>query len=75
MNKPLHQPLVLTDEQMRAVRSATAVLRHTAKDRFLADLARALARHHPPLSDHAVLDAIHDLLGLVPVKNFMLRGD
>jgi hypothetical protein len=68
-------PLSLTDEQMRAVRTATAVLRHTARDRFLQDLAGELARLRYPLSDGDAQRAIHDLLGLVPVKNFMLRGD
>jgi hypothetical protein len=75
MNKPSRQPLALTDEQMRCVRSACSVLRHTARDRFLQDLAGELARLRYPLSDSDVQAAIHDLLGLVPVKNFVLRGD
>jgi hypothetical protein len=74
MNKSLRQPS-LSPEQMKAVRCAAATLRPSGRDAFLQDLARELARQRPPLSDHAVLDAIRHLLGLVAVKNFVLRGD
>jgi hypothetical protein len=74
MNRPLHQPLALTDEQARCVRTACSVLSYTARDKFLQDLAGELARRRYPLSDADVQDAVHQLLGLVPVKNFVLRG-
>jgi hypothetical protein len=77
MTKPMrqHQPPTLSPEQARCVRTACSVLRHTARDRFLQDLACELAKRRTPLSDADVQAAISDLLGLVAVKNFVIRGD
>jgi hypothetical protein len=69
MNKP-----ALTEVQQQAVRVALATLRHSSRDAFLQALAGELARHRYPPSDTDVKVAIRQLLGIIPLRNFV-AGD
>jgi hypothetical protein len=61
----------LTEVQQQMVLSALATLRLSAHDKFLLDLASALARCKQPVSDLDVKIAIRQLLGFVPVRDIV----
>ena len=69
MSRPLPY---LSDAQQKMVLAALASLRMTSHDRFLLDLASALA-HSPnqPVTDLDVRIAIRQLLGVVPIKDIV----
>jgi hypothetical protein len=69
MSRPLPY---LSDAQQRTVLAALASLRMSSHDRFLLDLASALA-HSPnqPVTDLDVRIAIRQLLGVVPIKDIV----
>jgi hypothetical protein len=62
MNAPLPQ---LTEAQRAQVQAACATLRLTTRDRFLLDLASALARCRQPPTDVDLRVAVRKLLGVV----------
>jgi hypothetical protein len=68
MSKPLPY---LTDAQQRQVLAALASLRLAGHDRFLLDLASAMARCPHPVSDLDVKIAIRQLLGIVPIRDIV----
>jgi hypothetical protein len=75
MNKPLHQPLALTAAQRAQIAAALATLRFAARDAFLLDLSSSLACCPQPLSDRGLKIAISDLLGIMPIKHFIVGDD
>jgi hypothetical protein len=60
----------LSSEQMAVVKAASASLRPAARDRFLLDLASALARYPHQPSDAELHICIRQLLGITPLCHF-----
>ena len=62
----------LTDSQQRMLLAALSTLRLSGHDKFLLDMACALA-HSPnqPVTDLDVRIAIRQLLGVVPIKDIV----
>jgi hypothetical protein len=71
MGVAMRKPLTLSDEQMQAVRAASASLRLAARDRFLQDLACELARYPHQPSDAELHIAIRSLLRIAPSTHFV----
>jgi hypothetical protein len=67
----MSKPPSLTPEQQVQVLTALRSLRLSAHDRFLLDLASALARCPQPVDDLAVKIQIRQLLGATPFKNIV----
>jgi hypothetical protein len=63
----------LTDAQQRMVLAALGTLRLSAHDKFLLELASALARSPQPISDLTVRVQVRQILGTVPVRDVVHR--
>ena len=61
----------LSEAQRKQVLAALATLRLSSHDKFLLDLASALARCQQPLSDLDLRIAIRQQLGVVPGKDIV----
>ena len=64
----------LTDGQQRMVLAALSTLRLSAHDKFLLELASALARCPQPVSDLYVRIAVRQILGVVPLPGHRSHG-
>jgi hypothetical protein len=71
MSRPLPH---LSDAQQRMVLAALATLRLSGHDKFLLDLASALARCNHPVSNLDVRIAVRQLLGVTPVADLVQRA-
>jgi hypothetical protein len=59
----------LTDAQQQQILAALSALRLSAHDKFLLELASALARCKQPVTDLDVRVQVRQILGTVPVRD------